>query len=137
MNPVKKMLLLTVGASLVTLFGIGWLLYTAWFVGHAVKTQGQVIAMKHRTPSRGGDFYDATFTFSDASGIIHTQTSYDVSPFKIGDKVTVLYDASNPEHSAIDSSDIWLSPLVLTLFAGFGSFVFAYEFRLHSMKNLT
>jgi hypothetical protein len=130
------MLLLTVGACLVTLFGIGWLLHAAWFVDHAVKTQGQVIAMKHRTPSKGPDFYDVIFTFSDASGIIHTQTSdarYDASSFEIGEKVTIIYDASNPEHSEdIDVSDIWLSPLMLTLFAGF--FSFACGVRL---KNLS
>ena len=138
MDGVKKMLLLTVGACLVTLFGIGWLLYTAWFVGHAVKTQGQVIAMKPITSYKHPEIpisYDPIFTFLDASGIIHTQ--YSEAPFRIGDKVTVLYDASKPENSAIDSSDIWLSPLMLTLFAGFASFVFAYEFRLHSMKNST
>jgi hypothetical protein len=134
MNDVKKMLLLTVGACLVTLFGIGWLLYTAWFVGHAVKTQGQVIAMKPITypNSKVPKYYDPIFTFLDASGIIHTQ--YSEAPFGIGDKVTVLYDASKPEHSAIDSSDIWYGPLVLMLVGGFFSFVFAYEFRLHSMK---
>ena len=130
MNDIKKMLLLSVGACLVTLFGIGWLLYAAWFVDHGIKTQGQVIAM---TPSDRPGFYNAIFTFSDASGIIHTLTSnrYDGS-FKIGEKVTIIYDASNPARSDIDSSDIWLNPLVLTLFAGFFSFVFAVR-----LKSLT
>jgi hypothetical protein len=131
MNNVKKMLLLSVGARLVTLFGIGWLLYAAWFVDHGIKTQGQVVAMKQITPSNRPDFYNAIFTFSDASGIIHTLTSdgrYDGS-FKIGEKVTIIYDASNPAHSYIDSSDIWLSPLVLTLFAGFFSFVFGVRLK--------
>jgi hypothetical protein len=56
MSNVNKMLLATVGACLVTLFSIGWLLYTAWFVGHAVKTQGQVVAMRHIN-GKGGDHY--------------------------------------------------------------------------------
>jgi hypothetical protein len=131
-NDIKKMLLLTVGACLVTLSGIGWLLYTAWFVGHAVKTQGQVVAMRHIN-GKGGDHYKPIFTFSDASGIAHTGCSD--APFGIGDNVTVFYDASKPEHAEIDSSWLWLNPLGLTLFAGFGSFVFGV--RLNSLKSLT
>jgi hypothetical protein len=108
--------------SLIAMAGLIWLVRTITFVIYATRTPGTVIEMERSATSKGRTTYHPIFTFSDGSGIIHTQRTYLGSSsytFQVGDKVTVLYYVSEPTRSEIDSfQTIWLGPLITT---GFGS----------------
>jgi hypothetical protein len=140
--------------SLIAIAGLIWLVRTITFVMYATKTQGTIIEMErntttpatinvmgHITTSKGGFTYHPIFTFSDDSGIIHTQRTFAGSSshtFQVGDKVTVLYYVSEPTRSEIDSfQTIWLGPLIAIgfglLFAGFHIF-FQYFFVTRKSK---
>ena len=104
--------------------GLGWILWTVSFVSNAAKASGQVTGMERNEGSEGGSIYHPIFTFTDASGVVHTQRSshgsatYFVQP---GERVTVLYDAARPMIAKIDLFEtVWLGPVVVT---GFGLFV--------------
>jgi Protein of unknown function (DUF3592) len=110
------------------LLGIGgsiWLVYTLWFVAHASKTEGRIVAMERRDDSKGHATYSPVFTYNDASSVTHTQScsmSSSSFSYEVGEKVTVLYDPARPINSKIDTfTTIWLFPLVLigmSLFSG-------------------
>jgi hypothetical protein len=114
--------------SLIAIAGLIWLVRTITFVMYATKTPGTVIEMERTDLSEGGSAYHPIFTFSDGSGIIHTQRTFlglslSSYPFQVGDKVPVFYYVSEPTRSEIDSFEtIWAGPLIATgsglLFAG-------------------
>jgi hypothetical protein len=110
--------------SLLAIVGLAWLLWTASFVSNAAKALGQVTKMERGEGSEGGSMYHPIFTFTDASGIVHTQRSSHGSAghfVEVGERVTVLYDATRPAISKIDSFEtVWLGPVVIT---GFGLFI--------------
>ena len=116
--------------SLITVAGLIGLARTAWFSMHATKASGVVVAMERSASSRRGATFHPVFTFIDESGITHTQRSSFGSSsysFEPGEKVTVLYDASIPEHSKIDAFEtVWLGPLLTigfgVVFGGFAGF---------------
>jgi hypothetical protein len=115
--------------GLIAIAGLVWLVRTITFVMYAAKTPGTIIEMERDTTSKGGSSYHPIFTFSDGSGIIHTQRTFVGSStytFSVGDKVTVLYYVSEPERSEIDSfQTIWLGPLIAT---GFGLLFFGIPY---------
>ena len=126
-------LLFIVVGSLMALAGALWLIHTAWFVVHAAKAPGTVIAMDESDDSDHGTIYYPRFTFSDASGIIHTQRSSFGSSnfsFEVGEKVTILYEAATPKHSSIDSfQTVWLGPLFVAVFGLlFGGFACVWSY---------
>jgi hypothetical protein len=113
--------------SVVAIAGLIWLSKTAAFVSKASKASGTVIQMDSSTSSKGGTTYSPVFTFTDASGIIHTQHSSSGSSsytFEPGEKVVVLYDSAAPKNSEIDTfGQVWLGPLLVTGFGmAFGGF---------------
>ena len=109
--------------------GLIWGINTASFVKRAAKTSGTVIEIERGTSSKRGSTYRPVFTFADASGATHTHRSSMGAPrnfFAPDEKVTVVYDAADPDNAKIDSyQQIWLGPLVLggfgILFGGFGA----------------
>jgi hypothetical protein len=107
--------------SLIAIAGLIWLVRTVAFVATATKAPGTVIEVERTTSSKGASIYHPIFTFSDASGIMHTQRTFVGSStytFEPGNKVAVLYIASEPTRSEIDSfQTIWIGPLICT---GFG-----------------
>lgn len=132
--------------SLTAIAGLIWLFRTATFVMRASKAPGTVIEMERSTSSKGGSIYNPIFTFTDASGIVHTQrtsTGSSSYTFEPGEKVGVLYDSAAPKHSAIDSfHTVWLAPLFITgfglIFGGFASFwlfLATRAMRLEKEKN--
>ena len=116
--------------SLIAIAGLIWLSKTAMFVSKASKASGTVIEMDRSTSSKGGTMYSPVYTFTDASGIVHTQHSSMSSSsytFEPGEKVTVLYDIASPKNSEIDSfGQIWIMPLLMSgfgvVFGGFACF---------------
>jgi hypothetical protein len=120
LNPLVTRLITLwfVGMSLLAAVGGSiWLVCTFWFVAHASKAEGHIVAMERRGSSKGSPMYSPVFAFNDASGITHTQmvsmSSSDFS-YEAGGKVTVLYDPTRPIHSTIDSfTTLWFFPLVI------------------------
>jgi hypothetical protein len=115
--------------SVVAIAGLIWLSKTATFVSKASKASGTVIQMDSSRSSKGGTTYSPVFTFTDSSGIIHTQHSSIGSSsytFEPGEKVTVLYDSAAPNNSEIDTfGQVWLGPLLVTGFGmAFGGFAY-------------
>ena len=99
--------------SLIAIAGLVWLIRTASFVSTAAKAPGQVTAMERSQGSHGFSTFHPVFTFTDGSGIIHTQRSSFGYSFEVGERVTVLYDAAIPKHSKIESfQTVWLGPLI-------------------------
>jgi len=115
---------------LVAVIGVVWLIRTTLFVRSASKASGLVIAMERSEGSEGSPVFHPVFTFTDGSGIIHTQRSSFGSSdysFEPGESVTILYDAATPKHSRIESfQTIWLGPVLIAgfglLFGGFAGF---------------
>jgi len=102
--------------SVVVISGLIWLIRTAAFVSRAAKAPGQVIALEHRGGGKNGSVSYSVFTFSDSSGIVHTQRSS--GGVSVGGRVTVLYDSAAPQHSEIESfQTLWFGPI---FFTGFG-----------------
>ena len=118
--------------------GTIWLVHTLWFVAHASRAQGQIVAMRSHTGEHGDTEYSPVYAYNDASGITHTQmcsmSSSDFS-YEAGEKVTVLYDPARPIHSNIDSfTTVWLFPLVLIGVSFFsGSFLVVWLIVFNSM----
>lgn len=141
LNPVAARLVLLWFLAVAGLMAIGgtiWLVHTLWFVAHASKAQGQIVAMERREDSKGNASYSPVFAYGDASGITHTQVCWmsgNAFSYEAGEKVTVLYDPARPLHSNIDSfTTVWLFPLAIigvSLFSG--SFIVILLFAFHGM----
>lgn len=129
-NPRQFLLTFIVLGSLISFIGGIWLCRVTSFVAHATKAPGRVNAIEVGWDSRFEIHYPV-FTFLDAAGISHTQRSSLGSsryPHQVGEKVTILYDSSDPKTATIDSFfDVWSMPLATTsfglVFAGFSWFM--------------
>jgi hypothetical protein len=122
--------------GLIALGGTMELMRTARFVDHATKVIGQIVTLGPDEGTEGVIHYP-TFTFSDASGIVHTQRSSFGGPFSYlkGERVDILYDPAKPEHASIDSQmTLWSMPrggiVFGLLFGGFGCFFWYYHKRV-------
>ena len=143
LNPTATRLILLWFSAMAGLMAIGgtiWFAHTVWWVAHATKAQGRIVAMERRGSSKGNPMYSPVFAYDDGSGVTHTQIcgmSSDAFSYEAGEKVTVLYDPARPIHSNIDSFvTVWLFPLVtigLSLFSG--SFVVLLFFASNSMMK--
>ena len=108
--------------GLITMGGLMWLIRTAVFVSGSDKSAGQIIAMERTKGSRG---VYPVFTFTDSSKNVRTQRSgIPEHSFKVGERLTILYDPANPKHAEIDTfQTVWLPPFEVTgfglLFGGF------------------
>lgn len=105
--------LLTGFCAVILLPSLAWVLHTFWFVEHAARSQGTVTAM-----TRGANgFYGPSFTFTNAQGTVYTHDSIRRTgdfAFEIGETMTVLYDATDPETARIDVFwEIWGGPLIV------------------------
>lgn len=82
-----------------------------------VKTHGVVVAIKARFSSDSTTFYP-TVEFVTAEGEkVRFDHSVSSNPpqYKVGDKGDVLYMPQFPQKAMIDSWDIWLFPIVITI----------------------
>ena len=116
----RVMGLLMMGTGVLSvIIGFISLAHTIWFATHSSKADGQIIAMNPSVGDNGAKEYQPVYTFSEVSGIVHTQVCTASSSdlfFKTGDKVTVLYNPASPTHSDIDSFDtMWLQPIALII----------------------
>jgi hypothetical protein len=115
-------------AILFAIIGVIKLAQATVFVLSATRGSGRIVAMElvHTSPSassrsgRGGYSFRPYFVYSDATGVVYTQHSACCSsfyPFTVGSTVSVLYEATKPAHSELDSFQaIWLMPLLITVF---------------------
>lgn len=120
---------------LMVIGGSIWLAYNLWFVAHASKTTGHIVAMQPSHGPHGDIEYSPVFSFNDASGIVHTQKcsmSSSEYSFEVGENVTILYDPARPLHSKIDSfGTLWFGPLFVigaSLISGSFIAVIVYAF---------
>lgn len=120
LNPLAARLITLWFLSFTLLAAIGgtiWLVYTFWFVSHASRAQGHIVAMRASHGPHGDTDYSPVYAFDDASGITHTQicsVSSSSFSYEVGDAVPVLYDPARPLHSNIDSfGTVWLFPLLI------------------------
>ena len=78
-------------------------------------------SLSHGSQSSTRTMFYPVFTFTDASGNVHTQLSSvgsGSSRYHVGDKVAVMYDPASPVDSKINSfTESALSPVSVT---GFG-----------------
>lgn len=77
------------------------------FESQVVSTPGRVLAVERGPRVRGVGKDIATFTFTDATGQQHTNrlgAARNPPDAKVGDTVTVLYPASQPERAQLRSS---------------------------------
>ena len=93
-------------------------LYARAFVQDASKAGGIVVEMVERRGDSGVMFAPVV-AFSDAEGKEHkiysTTSSYPPS-YRVGEKVTVLYDPNSPDEGKLDAFfGLWLVPFILTV----------------------
>lgn len=129
-----RLLTATVAVStLLTLAGLILFLRTAWFIHQATRAPAQIIALDHVDP--GGQSNSAhsvlpVFTYTDAAGVTHPGRAAFASSlfsYRIGDRITVLYDPTSSEPARIDSFVIlWLGPTLLTGLSLFFGGVFGF-----------
>ena len=96
--------------------GATWLVSRAIFVARATATPGVLMAIEKDSNS---SVWNLTYRFRDAAGVVRTHRTWLVSAtcttLKSGATIKVLYDASSPENSKIDSfTALWFAPLTLT-----------------------
>ncbi len=94
---------------------------TRMFIARAVRTEGIVVEMV--AGGLGSHITNApVFTFSDDSGVEYTTLSaLDSTPptYKVGEKITVLYDPDNPTNAKIEGLfGLWGIPLILAAIGG-------------------
>jgi hypothetical protein len=93
---------------------------TISFLNSSIKTDGSVVNIIH---SRSSDSVNAMYTpevsFTDASGqaITFTSNISSSSPsYKIGDKVSVLYDKNNSQSARINTFfQLWFATIVMSI----------------------
>ena len=96
---------------------------TRAFVAQSVSTQGRVVELEYRSGigGRRGGGEVAVFTFTDAIGRQHTNragAAQSPPTHQVGDTVTVLYSASQPETAQIRAfRTLFILP---TFLGGFG-----------------
>ena len=92
------------------------------FVKSAARANGTVIKLVENRSSDSGATYRPVFVFRDSREREHEINSAVGSyppAYKIGDKVTVLYNIEEPENASLDGFfDLWLMPLVLGSIGG-------------------
>jgi len=96
---------------------------TQAFIAQSVSTQGRVVELEYRSAirARSGGGEVTVFTFTDTTGRQHTNragAAQSPPTHQVGDTVTVLYSASQPETAQIRAfRTLWILP---TFLGGFG-----------------
>lgn len=100
--------LLLFAAIPLTFIGIG-VYHAADYIGlksSGIHAQGRVIEITSYTDSEGDTSYAPVVEFADRSGVMFSQksriSSGDVSGFRVGDTVPVIYDENDPSHFLMD-----------------------------------
>jgi len=90
-----------------------------------VSTSGTVIDLISRSSTRSSATYSPVVQFIDQSGNeqeLHSRVGSNPPAYRLGEKVTVLYKADNPEFAVIDDWERYLGLIVLTIMG----FVFSW-----------
>jgi hypothetical protein len=102
-------------------------IYMWHFTHAALRARGTILEMRQSKDKDGDLAYAPTFRFQDTAGVLHIVSSsiYQNPPeFHVGDEVTVLYLADNPENAHIDSFwRIWGLPSLLGIVGGLTSII--------------
>lgn len=98
------------------LFALGFAIYTANFISHAIHTTGTVTNITGITDENKNATYTPTFVFKTQSGqMISTQSNVSSNPpdFALGQQVSVLFDPNDPAHAEINTTvQLWLVPII-------------------------
>lgn len=104
---------------------------TRAFLGQAVETRGEVVALEEEPPTESGEavMYRPVITYALPSGQkvrFKSKVCSNPAPYAIGDKIVVLYVRERPDQARIRSfRSLWLLSLILlglgTVFAVLGA----------------
>lgn len=127
----KGALLLLVVFILLPFFTFGFGAYKAYgfwdLKAHGVLTKAIVVDVYEAPHSRSSSLernFHPIVRFEDENGVQHELKTGRVkkTKYRIGQKVTVLYDANNVDHIVIDNfKENMLAPMLLLLLGGIGS----------------
>ena len=110
-----RMIALAIGCAAVAA-GLIWIVRTANFLKHALKTPGQVIAMPRSGSGRATAYYPI-FVFTNDAGMVLTQRSrikFEPEFFKPPQSITAIYEPSKPDEARIETfRGLWLMPVLL------------------------
>lgn len=102
------------------------------FVQTASRAQATITKMEEREGSDHGTAFYPVFTFKDSSGQdqeVYSSSGQYPPAYKVGDKVTVLYQPDDPRHAKIDAFlDLWMWPVLLGIFGLFELFIAIVQF---------
>ncbi len=112
----------TILGTLFFVFGLASGLQSIRQISTFARAQGSVVDVVTRVDSDGDTTYAPVVEFTAANGRRYeftNSTSNNPSPYKIEQRVTVLYDPTNPINVRIDSpADLWILPFVFMLIGG-------------------
>ena len=93
-----------------------------YFVATAVRCEGTVTKLVESHSNDMGTVYHPVFVFRDSQGREHEVYSSGGSyppAYKVGEKVTVLYNAEQPDNACLNGfCDVWILPFLLALIGG-------------------
>ena len=116
----------------------GWIAVSNWDLSrHGLRAESTIVEMRE-TEGDSGSTYAPVYQYADRAGVSHTVASSSSSSppeYVVGQKVTVLYHATNPQGAEIESfSALWMLPIVFGVAAVF-DFAMAVVFLLLSRKQ--
>lgn len=93
----------------------------------AVAAEGDVVALRTGEGDDGGTLYYPVIRFADRGGqehMLYSRMGSRPAAFAVGERVTVLYDPTNPDHASIDSFfGLWAVPAILGIIGVFNLFM--------------
>jgi len=102
------------------------------FVQTASRAQATITKMEEREGSSHDTAFYPVFTFKDSTGQeqeVYSSSGQYPPAYKVGDKVTVLYQPDDSKHAKIDSFwDLWIWPLLLGVFGLVELFIATVQF---------
>ncbi len=107
------------------------------FIHTADRAQGKVVELISSQDSEGSRTYRPKVSFQSTNGESHEYiSSSGTNPpaHKVGDKVTLYYENSNPDNAKIDSfMDLWFLPAIMGLlgviFFGIGGCIIMFQIK--------
>jgi len=92
---------------------------TYGFLKSSEKTEGVVTKLISNRSSDGKIMYNPEISFSDVSGkviIFQSSLSSTIPDYAVGEKVSVLYDKTNPQKAKINTFlQLWFGPMIMTV----------------------
>jgi len=114
---------------LMMLAGAMFAIYRWSYLKRATTTKATITNLIERENDDGDTLFAPEYVFTDQNNNSIKITSSTASfppPGKIGDKIEVLYDPDNPQHSIQnDFFSIWGLPVILAVLSTFYFFIFA------------